>query len=191
MMRASQSKMGGEVAHGSVLDIRKSPARGSKYLFNLVANYGICKRPPLHLVGGFHHIFVEASLSRIISAMDHAINPKWVTHWPVGAELILIQEGIFAACDGYRHEKGYFQSAGPEGADTSGYRTRPRLRLRLRLRAGNHQKWGLHGPPKRPKMGQMGTNGRETRRKVRGGMLRFPNCVPCAPIWPPSVTVPD
>ena len=48
-------------------------ALGLESLFNAVAHYGIKKKEPYYLMSGFRHIFVESSMSRLSSSMDHLL----------------------------------------------------------------------------------------------------------------------
>ena len=71
LIPSSQLKAGGWAAKGGIMRILDQLEAGGESLFNTVAQYGLKKRGPYFLMGGFRHIFVESSISSKGSARYH------------------------------------------------------------------------------------------------------------------------
>ena len=74
LIPSSQFKSVGGAVRMALLHLKVAlRTLGSKSLFNAVAHYGIKKKEPYYLMSGFRHIFVESSMSRLSSSMDHML----------------------------------------------------------------------------------------------------------------------
>ena len=70
LMPSSQLKKSGGVTGCRILDSKQQLEAGKGSLFNAVADYGLRKKGPWHLLSGYRHIFVESAMSRLVSSMD-------------------------------------------------------------------------------------------------------------------------
>ena len=73
LLPSSQLKQGGMVARHCMLNIMEQLSVGIASMFNSVAHYGIRKKEPYYYLSGYRHIFVETSLSRVNTALDHSL----------------------------------------------------------------------------------------------------------------------
>ena len=74
LIPSSQFKGAGGAVKMALLHLKVAlRTTGLDSLFNAVAHYGIKKKEPFYLMSGFRHIFVESSMSRLSSSMDHML----------------------------------------------------------------------------------------------------------------------
>ena len=74
LIPSSQFKSAGGAVRVALLHLKVALwTKGSESLFNALAHYGVKKKEPYYLMSGFRHIFVESSMSRLSSSMDHML----------------------------------------------------------------------------------------------------------------------